>query len=231
MTSLAGTMGDLSHKYFFSASLGPSWTNSDQAQTVYYESDLIKSFQPSNLTNSNLMLNGELFFGINKQYFKNIQSEFGLSVYISSPAKLGGYVLEDANPDLLNYQYQYKISHEHLAVKTKWITENEYQLNPYLSGSIGLGFNYSYGYQASPLLFQEVLFPGFQSNFNTSFVYSFGAGFRRPITLHLSVDVGYQLVSWGGSSLSKAQGQAINDALSLGNLLTQGIEFTFTYLQ
>lgn len=229
--SFSATMASTPQKYFFSTSLGPSWTNSGEGQTIYFESDLLKGFEPTNLNNSNLMFNGEFFFGIEKQYFKKIQSEFGLAVYISTPAKLNGYILEDASPELINYKYQYKISHEHFVIKSKWITENDYQLNPYISGSIGLGFNYSYHYQESPLLYQEPSFPGFQSRFNTSFIYSVGVGFRRPINEHFFGEVGYQLVSWGASGLNKASGQPINDSLKLSNLISQGIEFTLTYLK
>lgn len=229
MDAHAGTMGSVSNNYFISLSGGPSWTNAGSRQTVALQPDLIKTYVPQDLTNSNMLGNGEIFAGIQRSFFPEVQSQFGLAFYLSSAATLNGFIQEDGDPNFQNYSYQYRISHGHIALKTKWIAENSYNLNPYLSGSIGVSFNRSYGYVATPLIFQEIDAPPFHSHTKTAFTYSVGVGFQHTVSQHLSVGVGYQLVSWGSSALARADGQTTGKGLSLGNLYTQGVELNLSY--
>lgn len=225
----AGTMGRPPNNYFISLSGGPSWTNAGKSQTIELQPDLVKAYVPENLTNSNILGNGEIYAGMQKSFFQQIQSQFGLAVYWSSFAKLNGFVQEDANPNFQNYSYQYKIDHWHIAAKTKWIAENAYNMNPYFSGSIGVGFNHSTDYVETPLIFQEIDAPPFQSKTKVSFVYSLGTGFQHTVNEHISVSLGYQFVSWGASALNRAEGQTTGNGLSLNNLYTHGIEFNISY--
>lgn len=226
----AGDMGGKPQKeYFFALSGGPSWTDAGTSQTLLLQPDIIKTYIPNNLVNSNLLGNAELFAGIQKSFFESVQSQFGLALYGSSFAKLNGYVQEDGDPNFQNFSYQYKISHWHLSLKSKWIVENTLNLNPYLSGSLGVGVNRSYDYYATPLILQEIAPPPFRAQTQTAFSYSFGAGFQHTVTDHVTVALGYQLVSWGSSSLNRAVGQTSSTGLRLHNLYTHGIECNVSY--
>lgn len=229
MFAQAGGMGSKPNEYFLSLSGGPSWTNAGKSQTIALQPDVIKAYVPQNLTNSNVLGNAEIFAGIEKSFFEQVRSQFGLAAYWSSFAKLNGFIQEDADPNFQNFSYQYHISHWHIALKSKWIVENTFNLNPYISGSIGLGWNRSYGYAVTPLIFQEVAAPPFQSNTHTALSYSLGAGFQHTVNQHVTIALGYQLVSWGSSALNRATGQTSGKGLSLGTLYTQGIEFNVSY--
>lgn len=226
----AGTMGPVSGSdYFVAISGGPSWTSTGDYQVITLQPAVVKAYVPDNLSNSNLMGNGELFVGKQLSFYPQIQSQFGLDLYISSYAQLNGFVQEDADPNFQNFTYQYRIGHGHIAFKSKWIFENMYNLNPYLSGSIGLGFNRSYDYAESSMIHQEIPAPAFRAHTQAAFTYSVGAGFQYSINQQLAASVGYQLVSWGSSNLDSAVGQFIGKGLSLSNLYTQGLEFTVSY--
>ena len=230
MLAHAGEMGHASHDYFISISAGPSWTNSGSSQTIALQPDLIKSYVPQSRTNTNGLVNGEIFLGVQKKILQQILGQVGIAFYVSSPKKLKGYIQEDGSPDFQNYAYQYQVRHEHIALKSKWIFEQSRQINPYIHGGIGLGFNRSYGYSITPLIFQELPSPPFQSNTHVALSYSLGAGFQHALSQHCTVALGYQLVSWGASNLDPASGQTSSKGRGLNNLYSQGIEFNISYL-
>ena len=105
------------YNYFISLSGGPGWTNAGKSQTIAFEPDVVNTYVPKNLTNSHVMINGELFLGVQESFFDHIQSQFGLALYASSLANLNGYMQVDGNPNFQNYAYQYKINHEHIQRK------------------------------------------------------------------------------------------------------------------
>ncbi len=228
--AFAGEMGHASHDYFVSISIGPSWTTPGSTQRIALQPDVINTYVSQNPSNTNVLVNGEIFLGVQSSFFQQIQSQFGLAFYASSPAKLTGYIQVDGDPNFQNYADQYKINHENIALKSKWIFENSVHINPYLTGSLGVGFNRSYGYSITPLIFPAVPMPPFKANTQVTLSYSAGAGFQRDLNQHVKVAVGYQFVSWGSSHLAPASGQTSTKGLSLNNLYTQGIEFNLTYL-
>jgi len=228
MPVLAGEMGNVSPDYFISMGVGPSWTKPGSTQAVTLQPDVINAYVPQTVTHT--LANGEIVLGVQQHFLEHILSQFGLAFYLSSPTKLNGYIQVDGDPDFQNYTYQYKINHEHIALKSKWIFEPSLNINPYVSGSIGVGFNRSYEYSITPLIFQAVPMPPFQSHTQLGLGYSLGAGFQRDLSQHLAVALGYQFVSWGASHLHPASGQTLGKGLGLNNLYTQGIEFNISYL-
>jgi len=217
------------YDYFISISAGPGWTSPGKTQTLVLSPDVIKTYVPENLASPHVLVDGEIFFGIQQSYFKSVESQFGLDLYASSPVKLKGFIQEDGDPNFQNYTYRYKISHEHLALKTQWIFENAMNVNPYVSASLGAGLNHSFGYSVSPLISQEVAAPPFQNKTQIALSYAIGAGFQQNINQHFAVALGYQLVSFGKSSLSHASGQTSGKALALQNVYTQNLELTISY--
>ena len=226
----ANNQSNKPYDYFISLSAGPGWTDAGRSQTIALEPDVINTYVPDNLTNSHVMANGELFLGIQKSFCGYIQSQFGLALYASSHANLDGYIQVDGDPNFQNYEYNYKINHEHLALKTKWVAENAFNMNPYLSASLGVGLNKSYDFSINPVISQEVSPPPFKSHTKTAFSYSIGVGFQHTVNCHYSIALGYELVSWGASSLSRADGQTSGHGLRLSNLYTQGLSLNVNYL-
>lgn len=228
--AFAGEMSHASHDYFLSMSVGPSWTSPGSTQSIALQPDVINTYVSQNPSNTNVLVNGEIFLGVQTYFFQQIQSQFGLAFYASSPAKLKGYIQVDGDPNFQNYADQYKINHEHIALKSKWIFENSFNISPYVTGGLGIGFNRAYGYSMTPLIFPAVPMPPFQSYTQVALSYSAGAGFQRALSKHLKVAVGYQFISWGACHLAPASEQTSSKGLSLNNLYTQGIEFNLTYL-
>lgn len=230
MQALAGEMGHTSNDYFISISAGPSWTNPSKTQTIALQPDVMNAYVPQQPVKNSLLADGEVFLGVQNYFFQQISSQFGLAFYMSSPVTLDGYIQVDGNQNFQNYAYQFKINHEHIALKSKWIFEQPLNINPYVSGSIGVGFNRSYGYAVTPILFQAVTMPPFQSHTQVAFSYGVGAGLQHSLNQHVTVALGYQLVSWGSSYLGRASEQTSDKGLGLNNLYSQGIEFNISYL-
>lgn len=218
------------NQYFISFSGGPGWTNAGRSQTIALEPDVISAYVPQNLTNSNIMANGELYFGLQNSFFEHIQSQLGLALYGSSHATLEGYIQVDGDPNFQNYEYKYKINHEHLALKSKWIAENTFDINPYISASIGVGLNHSYSFSINPLISQEIPPPPFKSHTKVAFSYTVGIGLQHTIDCHYTVALGYELGAWGASGLNRAEGQTLGNGLRLSNLYTQALAFNVTYI-
>jgi opacity protein-like surface antigen len=229
-SAFTGEEGPKPHDYFLSMSVGPSWTNPGSTQSIALQPDIINTYVPQNSSNTSTLVNGEIVLGVQAHILQDIQSQFGLAFYASSPETLNGYIQVDGDPNFQNYADQYKIDHEHIALKSKWSFENASNINPYLSGSIGVGFNRSYGYSITPLIFPAVPMPPFKSNTQVALSYTLGAGFQHALSEHIAIAIGYQFVSWGSSHLAPANGQTSPQGLSLNNVYTQGIEFNLTYL-
>jgi hypothetical protein len=226
-----GFSGEADHMFqnpFISISVGPSWSQPGATQTIALQPDVIDTY--AHQTPINTLANGEVFFGIQRDLFQHVVGQFGLAFYISSPANLNGSIQVDGDPNFQNYTYQYRINHEHIALKSKWIFQQSLNINPYISGSVGVGFNRSYQYAVTPIIFQALPMPLFQSNTQTVVSYSLGGGFQRTFGQHITAAVGYQFVSWGASHLAPASGQTSAKGLGLSNVYSQGIEFNISYL-
>jgi hypothetical protein len=230
MLTFAGDLGHASHDYFFSMSVAPSWITPGSTQTIALQPDVVDTYVPQNPNPTKVLANGEIFFGIQHPFFPSTQTQFGVALYSSQPARLKGFIQIDGNPDFQNNAYQYQINHQHLALKSKFIFEQAFNINPYVSAGVGVGFNRSYGYVITPLISQSVPMPAFQSNTETAFSYTVGVGFQRKLSPQLAVALGYQFVSWGASHLAPAPGQTSLQGLHLSHLYAEGIEFNFSYL-
>jgi opacity protein-like surface antigen len=230
LVTFAGDGGSVgTDNFVLSFSAGPSWTNTNHSQTILIQPDVFNTYTPQTLNSDRLLGNGELFVGIQKSLFQQVQSEFGLALYGSSFATLNGAIDVFGDPNLQNYSYQYKMEHWHIALKSKWIATNDNNLNPYLSGSIGVGVNHAYNYSSTPLISQEIAPPPFQANTQAALTYSLGAGFQHRVNEHCAIGAGYQLVSWGPNSLARAKEQTWGKGLSLDTLYTHGVEFNVSY--
>ncbi len=102
-------------------------------------------------------------------------------------------------------------------------------LKPYVSGSLGVGFNQAYHFNITPTIFAAVPAPNFTSNTTVAFTYTLGIGLQRAINAHWKVSAGYEFADWGKSQLGTALGQTLGAGLSLNHLYTNGIQFSLSY--
>ncbi len=230
--SIAGTMGPIAAikdwTWVGTISAGPIWESAGNTQTFYLAPDIIKTYAASNLTNA--LTDGEVFVGIQKKLSHMLQGQVGLAVAATSNAPLAGNIWDDADATFNNYSYTYQVQHTHVAVKGKLLADPGYWVMPWVSASLGVGFNSAYDFQNTPLIFEAVTMPNFASNMQTSFTYTVGAGVQKALNPHWQVGAGYEFADWGQSQLSRASGQTLNSGLSLNHLYTNGVLFNLTYV-
>lgn len=228
-SALAGSMGAIGGGPFVATlSAGPAWERAGETQTLYLQSDIFKTYAAQKSSHS--LAIGELFIGAAHQLNSRLQGQLGFAVATASRAKLEGDIYEDADPDFNNFFYTYRVRHTHVAVKGKLLADMGYRIQPYLAGSLGLGWNRAYDFTITPKIPEEVPAPPFSNNTINAFSYTIGAGVEMPLSHHWHVGVGYELADWGKSELAPAQGQTIGSGPRLDHLYTQQLQFSLTYL-
>jgi opacity protein-like surface antigen len=212
-----------------SLSAGPVWEHAGQTQTFYLTPEIEKTYVANN--NTNTLADGEFFIGVQGASYRGLEGQLGFAVATTSNANLSGNIWDDADPTFDNFIYGYQVQHTHIAVKGKLLTDHAwYTLKPYVSGSVGVGFNRAQNFRNIPTIFEAVVTPNFGSHTSTAFTYTVGVGLQKILDRHLQIGVGYEFADWGRSQLSRASGQTLNTGLSLSHLYTNGLLFNLTYL-
>ena len=211
-------------------SAGPGWSQPGAAQTLLLQPDVRTAYTTDNHTST--LLNGEIFLGLERALYESLKGQLGFAVAGASNANVTGDALIDANPDFNNFTYSYNINHVHVALKAKLLPELKttsalYQ--PYVSGSVGVGFNHAYDFGMSAKLFESIVPPLFQSNTTTAFTYTVGAGLQKPINTNWALGLGYELTDWGKSSLAAAPGQTVGKGLALNHVYVNEVQLGLTY--
>jgi len=116
-----------------------------------------------------------------------------------------------------------------IAVKGKVLLDNNYWLIPWVSGSIGVGFNHAHGFTKTPVIFEALPNANFTDNTKTTLSYTLGAGVQKAISAHYQIGLGYEFADWGKTSLNRAQGQTLNTGLKTGNIYSHAIMANITY--
>ena len=230
--AFAGDMGSVAPQikwpWVGTISVGPVWQSNGNTQTFYLAPNIEKSYAANSSTNA--MADGEVFLGLQKDLPHQFQGQLGLAVAVAGNAKLSGNIWDDADPQFNNYTYLYKVNHVHLALKGKLLADRGYWLTPWVSGSLGVGFNRAYSFSNTPTIFEAVPNNNFSSNTETAFTYTLGAGVQRVLNQHWQVGIGYEFADWGQSELGRASGQTLNSGLSLNHLYTNGFLLNLTYV-
>lgn len=228
----AGTMGFVAAPstwaWVAALSAGPVWERGGSTQTFYLTPEIEKTYVAHKSTH--VLFDGEIFLGQQKQLALALQGQLGLAVATTCHASLSGVIWDDASPLLDNYTYSYKVYHTHVVVKGKLLLDKGYWLLPWISGSIGVGFNGALSFTSTPTIFQAEPSPNFASHTKASFTYTVGAGVQKALSQHWQVGVGYEFADWGKSTLGRAAGQTSNQGLMLNHLYTNGVLFNLTYL-
>lgn len=231
-SALAGTMGTINAPAVWSPvigiSAGPAWTSRGQNKTFYLQSDVQKAYVAKK--SSQTIASGDLFLGMQHRINARFLGQFGFDLAAATGAKQIGDIWEDADPELNNFSYKYKINHQHLAVKGKLLADLSASVMPYVSASAGFGTNRAHDFTINPKLFSEVPAPSFQNKSTTTFVYTLGIGVQKMMNSYWQIGVGYEFSDWGKSQLARAPGQTVNSGLSLSKLYANSIQFSLSYV-
>ena len=208
-------------------SLGPVWENNGTTQTFYLAPNIEKTYAANHA--SHALVDGEFFLGIQKPLREKLEGQIGLAVATTGNASLSGNSWDDADSLFNNYTYHYQVRHTHLALKGKLLADRGYSVTPWVSGSLGVGFNQAHDFSNTPTISEAVVMSNFASNTTTAFTYTLGAGVQRQLNPHWQAGIGYEFADWGRSQLNRASGQTLNSGLSLPHLYTNGLLFNLTY--
>lgn len=229
-TVFAGTMGPTvvdDWRWMASVSAGSAWANGGETQTFYLTPEIEKTYQARK--SSNAFASGELFIGMQKTY-PGLLAQLGLAAGMTGNAKLQGLIWDDADPQFINLRYNYKVRSSRIAVKGKFLFDRGYWLMPWLSGSVGAGFNRAHDFTNTPLIFEALPNSNFNNSTKTAFTYTLGAGLQKIINTNWQIGIGYEFSDWGKSNLDRAFGQTLNTGLSLNHLYTNGVLVNLTYI-
>ena len=224
-------MGDISQlksiPWVGTFSIGPTWTSPGSQQTLQLSPKIEKTYTA--YKPSNTLVDGEIFLGIKKDLPYNLFTHVGIAGALTSQAGLSGEIWDDADPNFNNYVYGYHIQHSHVAIKAKVFKDLSYAVLPWISGSVGVGFNRANSFHNTPTISEAVMQNNFTSNTQTSFTYTVGAGIQKILNPNWQVGAGYEFADWGRSHLGAASGQTQGTGLSLSHLYTNGLMFNITY--
>ncbi len=184
--TLAGTMGTITQEpdwtWVGTLSAGPIWQSGGSTQTFYLTPTIEKTYAANKTAQT--LFDGEVFGGIQKRLTHTLQGQLGLAIAATNDAKLSGVIWDDADPEFNNYTYNYKVQHTHVAVKGKLLADMGYWLIPWISGSLGIGFNNAHSYTNTPTIFEAIPNANFTSNTETTLTYTVGAGVQKALSTH-----------------------------------------------
>ncbi|HHT0593502.1 TPA: outer membrane protein [Legionella anisa] len=206
---------------------GPAWSHPGSDQYLY-------PFPPPQFnlyladSKSDWLGTGELFFGL--QHFIGASSfiaQFGLGVAAASDVNFSGTINVNGIPDV--YNYHYSVSHVRAEMKGKLIACGFQTLQPYLSGSFGVGWNHAHNWV--PATIDPVLFPAFwfETVSTVAFSYTLGFGVQKMLTPNWQIGAGAEFADWGKHHLGDD-----NLTLSQGpggpHIYTVGALFSLSYM-
>lgn len=208
---------------------GSIWAKAGKTQTFYLSPGIEKSYRANK--SSNVFASGELFIGMQKTLSPQWLGQLGLALAATGNARLQGVIWDDADPEFDNHRYNYKVRHTRIAVKGKLLFDSEtFMLTPWVSGSVGVGFNRARSFSNWPVIFEALPTPNFSDNTKTNFTYTLGAGVQKSLNAHWQLGIGYEFADWGKSKLGRSEGQTLNTGLTLNHLHTNGVLLNLTYI-
>ncbi|WP_412754238.1 outer membrane protein [Legionella donaldsonii] len=233
-SATAGIMGDEywdgDSAWVITASAGPAWMKAGETQTIYLQSDVFKTYTADR--DKETIAAAELFFGMQRVLNSKLQGQLGLAFAGTTSSSLDGDVYEDGNSFYNDFAYSYKVQHMHVALKGKLLLnlDFDYEIVPYISGSLGYGRNKASSFSITPRIQQAVPAPSFQTTSTNSFSYTLGAGIQMPFAPNWWAGIGYEWMGWGKSELGRAPGQTMGTGPSINNITSSQFQLSLTYL-
>lgn len=210
---------------------GPAWANVGKTQTLYIQSDIENTYAASKKTK--ILGTGEVFLGLWHTLGEYFDGQLGIALSASSKVKPSGQIWEDADAEYNNFNYSYSIKHSRVGLKGKLITHKNPVISfiqPYISGSVGIGFNRAYYYQTTAIIPEAVEMPGFSDNSTKALSYTLGAGIQTSFYRHWQIGLGYEFANWGKNHLGCAPDQTINSRLQLKHFYTNELQFSLSFI-
>lgn len=207
---------------------GASWEKAGETQMISFTSDIVKNYVATK--KSHAFANFNLFVGLQNRINNSLIGQLGLLGGVTSNGRLSGMVWDDADPLFDNYSYTYKVQHSFAGVQGKILLDTGLVVFPWVSGSVGAGFNRAQNFMYTPLIEEAVAPPNFAAKTFTTFSYSIGAGLQYQCNNHWQVGIAYDFSDWGKSQLGPAQGQTTNNGLSLGHFYSNGVLVNVTFV-
>jgi len=208
-------------------SIGPVWESSGQEQTFYLTPSIERTYTADNILNT--VVYGEFFLGKHKNLSQKVAGHLGFTVATTGNATVSGNIWDDADAVFNNFTYSYQVRHTHVAVKGKLISDRQAKTQPWVAGSLGVGFNQAHGFSNTPTISEAIVIPNFADNTTTALTYTLSVGADRNINKSYRAGVAYQFADWGKSELGPAQGQTMNSGLKLSHIYTNGFLINLSY--
>lgn len=156
-----------------------AWARGGETQTFYLAPQIEKAYVANKTNNS--LATGELFLGLQKALSDSWQIQLWLAGAAMGKAKLQGVIWDDADPVFNNYSYQYKVEHSHVAIRGNLLLDKGFWVQPWISGSIGVGFNKASSFSNTPLIYEALPNSNFTSHTQTALSYTLDAGLQRAV--------------------------------------------------
>lgn len=199
----------------------------DTSQTFYLTPTILKSYVPTQ--DKTPLYSTHITLAKEKSLAATYLTQLGIDYQISQNAKPSGRILDDANPSFDNYTYNYQISHQAFSLKGKLIHQSAFDIATWALASFGIAVNKAHRFNNTPLLAEGVANNNFASNTTTSITYTLATGIQKSINQSWQFAIGYEFSDWGKSSLNRADGQTLNQGLSLSHLYTHNVLAELSY--
>ncbi len=217
-----------SRSLFLTLSAGPSFYRGGHTQTLYLQPEIANTY--TNDSDTQPLISGELFFGVEHLLISHLITQLGITLAMNGSARLRGEIWETADPLFDNWNDQYYIKHHHIALKGQLFFEHWNQdISPYINGSVGIGFNSAYGFDAAPTIFETASSPLFQDHQQTTLTYTLGLGLQKSFSQLWRCALGYQFSDWGKSHLERASEQTLNQGLQENHFYTHELVISINY--
>ncbi|WED42873.1 outer membrane protein [Legionella cardiaca] len=232
MKVFAGNMGwdEGGGSLVVTLSAGPAWVTGLENETVFLQPGFANTYTMDD-GDSTLGI-AELFVGWNSVSNSSFQGQLGVAVAGTSQLELEGSVWQNANPNLNNFNYSFNVRHLSLAAKAKILGDFGYSFYPYVSGSLGYGYNRATDFSLSPVTSTTAPAFVFSNNSTGTFTYTAGAGIDISINEGWRIGLGYEFADWGAVELGLApiQISPLASALEINHIYTQQFLVSISYL-
>lgn len=210
-------------------SLGPGWYAPKGKQNIYIDVDVVNTYQF--LGRQRALMAGEFFVGIQRDLWKNILGQVGLSLYSASNAVIDLDVWQEADPNYNNFFDAFNLAHNAISLKGKLISLHVHKyLQPYLAASAGYSVNQSSGYSTVPKSFEVIANPVFLSNTTNTYTYSFEIGSQAKWTDNWVFGFAYVFSDFGESTVKPFFGQTTSATPGLNHFYVNQFQINISYL-
>jgi hypothetical protein len=214
--------------WMFSIKGGAALIQNKETKTFYLAPGIEKSYAAIN--SNNVEGNFALFFGIQKILSPSLLGRIGIGAGFTTTTQLSGNIWDDADVQFNNFKYEYDLQHTQVTLDTKLLADVGLVVLPWISGSLGVGFNHASNFNSTPTVCGVLPIPNFTTQKTTGFTYGFGLGVEYPLREHLQIGLGYEFTRWGNNELGRAPEQTLNSGLSFNNIYSNGILLNLNYI-